>query len=1165
MLKRTVIRALCNTTAYQRGLDIYRTGKKILSLEIQPKGAVDKVSATVKGSGRNVYNTGFQYDESAERVSEAYCDCPAFRSYSGICKHCVAVLLEYGDRKSYERVEVRKQQDEEQKQAELFGQTAFPAIVSGAGQPATKTTVELKSLLNRQMYSRMIPFSGDPYFGRVELETCLKFNSVGNCFTVEFRIGCEKKYILKDVLAFVWNLDHNERVSYGKNLEFIHSEEAFSRESRGVLAFIREWVENHHGTYMARYEQLKNIAVEKVRDLNIDRKELEDLLLILGENGFKFKMNNDPETTWHAVREIPDRTLTIRKKDQGLSLEIAPVYSVTGIRYHMYFDSAKVYLVSRHELGAVEEFVTCLERLPAGRGFIDEPDVPAFVRELLPSLEKFFHCDLRDFQEGTGLECYKAAYEIYLDAPERDWITCKAFSIYGEDKFSVFDRSVSARTRDIPGEMGVFALLSRYFNGYDAQRMELALDCRAGEYGSLNGQDAAVNMKSSVITPVTQIQGMEDMTGMAAGMNGQDEGISGGIKDSEEKLYQLLNEGIPAMQKLGTVYISQAIKQMRVTKMPNIRLGVSLSAGLLNLDMDVEGMDQVQLFDILSRYDRRKKYFRLKDGSFLDVSDGQLRELSALKDGMQISDSELKKGKIQVPAYRAMYLDSQLKGGDLIRVEKDNAFRALIRNMQTMEEHKFQIPQEQEKILRGYQKEGFCWIKTLKHNQFGGILADDMGLGKTLQVIAFLWSEFQESAPGENRRALVVTPASLVFNWMSEIERFAPGLPATVVTGDVKERKALIKNAGEREVLITSYDLLKRDLKAYQKLDFAVQIIDEAQYIKNHGTQAAKAVKEIRSEFRLALTGTPVENRLSELWSIFDFLMPGFLYSYEKFRKEIELPAVQRSNSDAMERLQKMIRPFVLRRLKRDVLKDLPDKLEKDMFSPLESEQKELYEAHTERLRLMLGMSDAEFKNSRLQILAEITRLRQICCYPGLIYEGYKGNSSKLEMCMELVRNAVNGGHKILLFSQFTTMLDVLTERLKKERISFYMLTGVTSKEKRARLVKAFNEDDTSVFCISLKAGGTGLNLTAADIVIHYDPWWNLAVQNQATDRAHRIGQQNVVSVYRLFMKDTIEERIRALQEMKRELADEILSGEGIGQALISREEVLELLGRPTP
>ena len=1120
MLKRTAIRALCNTTAYQRGLDIYRTGKRIQSLDIKPKGAVDKVSATVKGSGRNVYNTGFQYDEEADRVKEPYCDCPAFRSYTGICKHCVAVLLEYGDRKAYERVEARRQQDQAKKAAETAGSSALMAGMPGAGVPATKTTVELKSLLNRQLYSRMLPFSGDPYFGRVELETCLKFNSAGNCFSAEFRIGCEKKYILKDVLAFVWNLDHNEKISYGKNLEFIHAEEAFAEGYRGVLSFIQNWVEDHYGTYMSRYESHQHMNDNvKVRDLSLNGKELEELLLTLNEGSFKMQMNHDPEFTWQAVKAVPERTLVIRKKEQGLSLELAPVYNVEGLRYHMYFDGTKVYLVSREELGVVEEFISCLERLPAGRAFIDEPDVPAFVRELLPSLEKFFHCDLRDFPEETGLECYKAAYEIYLDAPERDWVTCKAFSVYGEDKFSVFDRSVSARTRDIPGELGVFALLSKYFNGYDVQRMELALDCRDGDEGN--------------------------------------------VKASEEKLYQLLTEGIPAMQKIATVYISQSIKQMRVTKLPNIRLGVSLSAGLLNLDMDVEGMDQAQLFDILSRYDRRKKYFRLKDGSFLDVSDGQLRELSALKDGLQISESELKKGRTQVPVYRAMYLDSQLKGGDLIKVEKDNAFRALIRNMQTMEDHKFQVPPEQEKILRGYQKEGFCWIKTLKHNQFGGILADDMGLGKTLQVITFLWSEFQESVPGENRRALVVTPASLVFNWMSEIERFAPGLPATVVTGDVRERKALIKNAGEREVLITSYDLLKRDLKSYQKLDFAVQVIDEAQYIKNHGTQVAKAVKEIRSEFRLALTGTPVENRLSELWSIFDFLMPGFLYSYEKFRKEIELPAVQYSNSEAMERLQKMIRPFVLRRLKKDVLNDLPDKLEKDMFSPLESEQKELYEAHTERLRLMLGMqSDAEFRTSKLQILAEITRLRQICCYPGLVYEGYRGNSSKLEMCMELVQNAVNGGHKILLFSQFTTMLDVLAERLKKAKISFYMLTGATSKEKRAELVQAFNEDETSVFCISLKAGGTGLNLTAADIVIHYDPWWNLAVQNQATDRAHRIGQQNVVSVYRLFMKDTIEERIRALQEKKRELADEILSGEGISQALISREEVLELLGR---
>lgn len=316
----------------------------------------------------------------------------------------------------------------------------------------------------------------------------------------------------------------------------------------------------------------------------------------------------------------------------------------------------------------------------------------------------------------------------------------------------------------------------------------------------------------------------------------------------------------------------------------------------------------------------------------------------------------------------------------------------------------------------------------------------------------------------------------------------------------------------------------------------------------------------------MALTGTPVENRLSELWSIFDYLMPGFLYSYEQFRKELEIPIVQDEDERAKERLRRMIRPFVLRRLKKDVLKELPDKLEKNMYARLEGEQQSLYDAHVKRLQMMLSkQTDEEFKSSKLQLLAEITRLRQICRHPGLLYEDYKGDSAKLSMCVELIKNAVNGGHKILLFSQFTTMLELIQKELKKEDISYYLLTGATSKERRREMVNAFNEDDTSVFCISLKAGGTGLNLTSADIVIHFDPWWNLAVQNQATDRAHRIGQKNVVSVYQLFAKGTIEEKIRRLQEQKRELADQILTGNGLDSGKINREEMLESLEFGTP
>lgn len=376
------------------------------------------------------------------------------------------------------------------------------------------------------------------------------------------------------------------------------------------------------------------------------------------------------------------------------------------------------------------------------------------------------------------------------------------------------------------------------------------------------------------------------------------------------------------------------------------------------------------------------------------------------------------------------------------------------------------------------------------------------------------------------------------------------------------ERKAAIREMENGQVIITSYDVLKRDIEDYEKHVFAIQVIDEAQYIKNPATQAAKAVKKINAGFKLALTGTPIENRLSELWSIFDYLMPGFLYAYSHFRQEMELPIIAGQDENKMERLQRMIRPFVLRRLKNDVLKDLPEKLEENVYSKMEGEQLSLYDAHVQRMKLMLNkQNDQEFKQVRFEVLAELTRLREICCDPSLVFENYKGESAKSETCMELITNAVNAGHKILLFSQFTTMLERLQAQLAQAGISYYTLTGSVSKEKRMQLVEAFNQDDTNVFCISLKAGGTGLNLTAADIVIHYDPWWNIAVQNQATDRAHRIGQDKVVTVYKLVTQGTIEEKIVEMQERKKALADEVLEGTGMDTGRFSREELLELLG----
>ena len=380
----------------------------------------------------------------------------------------------------------------------------------------------------------------------------------------------------------------------------------------------------------------------------------------------------------------------------------------------------------------------------------------------------------------------------------------------------------------------------------------------------------------------------------------------------------------------------------------------------------------------------------------------------------------------------------------------------------------------------------------------------------------------------------------------------------TLNSAELDEARAI---ADEHNVVVTSYDLMRRDIDEYVEQDFARVVLDEAQYIKNPLTQVARAAKRLPAGVRFALTGTPIENRLSELWSIFDFLMPGLLGTRESFAKRFESP-VEHAEGDSAARLQALVSPFVLRRVKEDVVADLPEKIEDTVMAQLTGEQRKLYLANQDRIAQQVQHRESsEFKKDKLKVLAELTKLRQICCDPRLHYEDYKAGSAKLDTCMELVHGALDGGHRILLFSQFTGMLDIIGKRLAKEDIAFLKLTGASSKESRAKMVAQFQAGEVPVFLISLKAGGVGLNLTAADVVIHYDPWWNVAAQDQATDRAHRIGQQHTVTVYKLIAKDTIEERIMQMQESKRDLVNSVLGGDGISSALFTREDVLALLG----
>lgn len=1121
MITRTDIKELANSTSYTRGRNLYNAGK-IIGFDVTHEYDTDSVHVLVKGSGRNKYDVEIDYDVVEDEIVNLSCECPAFYSYDGICKHCVAAMLMYKD---YQDAHPEKYMSSEYEDALYEDESLeklFQGLLDSEGnldtigllhaldsvtsmemdtkRPAV-TTLSLKQLLEKQVEKRTLALVEQEAQGQVKLEPFLEIDEYMN-ISLNFKIGIQKMYILKDVITFYKHMSTGAYHEYGQKLKFTHHLEAFREEDRPLVQFICQCAKQiiRERTRPGYYDYMP-----AMKTIVLYPEQLEEFIEAMGQRPFEAAIDEEEEKIWQVTDEKLPRELTIKGEQDGITVKLKYFFGIVSNTQCIYFYKGKIYLVPLEETASIQDFLTCMANIPSRCAYIQKEDVPMFCRELLPLLEPFYICHKENF-EPADYNVIPATFEVYLDAPKKDWVTCKAEAIYGEARYNLFDLSKDTTLRDVVKEKIIEQLVMGYATSYDEKEGQVVIS-------------------------------------------------------DENQIYELLTEGITKISELAQVYVSDKLKRLKVKPSPKIVVGVSVTGNLMELSMIAEELSNQDLLELLNQYKQKKKFYRLKNGDFIDGAGEEMEVLMELAQSLQLSDEQIKAGKVEVPKYRALYLDSQLKSHQSLKTTKNKAFKELIRHMKTVEDNDFEVPDSLEGILREYQKRGFLWIKTLKHNGFGGILADDMGLGKTLQVITFLLSEYQEAKENTTLRTLIVCPASLVFNWKAELEKFAPSLKVKLLVGNTEERKALLKEQAESEILVTSYDLLKRDIKQYEGMHFNYQIIDEGQYIKNHNTQAAKAVKSIDADFKLALSGTPIENRLSELWSLFDYLMPGFLYPYARFKQELEQPIIQGKDEIAIKRLQKMIQPFVLRRLKKEVLTDLPDKLEENQYVVLSGEQQKLYDANVTKLKLLLdGQTEEDFKQSKIQILAELTKLRQICCDPSLLYEDYKGESSKLDRCMELVQSAISGGHKILIFSQFTSMLDQLKARLEKEKISYYLLTGSTSKDKRMQMVEAFNQDDTSVFCISLKAGGTGLNLTSADIVIHYDPWWNVAVQDQATDRAHRIGQTNVVSVYKLIAKGTIEENIVKVQALKKELADQVLTGEGMNTGSFTKEELLALL-----
>ena len=629
--------------------------------------------------------------------------------------------------------------------------------------------------------------------------------------------------------------------------------------------------------------------------------------------------------------------------------------------------------------------------------------------------------------------------------------------------------------------------------------------------------------------------------------------------DDLDRLGEFLDHGIAKFKEIGEVQITPTFRSLLKSTNTKMELGVSvnLTNELIDVDISSQKMSWEDIQAALKEYQEKRRYFVLSNGLLQHTQQPTIEQLAQTLHDLDISFTDFIHGKLQLPAYRAFYFAKEMQKANSLHFSSNEAFNQLINDLSKNQVKPSKLPTKLKSVLRPYQKEGFNWLSTLVNYNFGGILADEMGLGKTLQVIALLLARKKK-----NSTSLVVAPASVIYNWQNEAQKFAPELKTAVLGGTKKERALILSNANNYDLLITSYQSLNRDLESYQGLAFDIQILDEAQNIKNHQSITAQSAKVIKAHHKLALTGTPIENKLSELWSIFDYLMPNFLGSYLNFKKKFEIPIIKEEDENAENQLVEMVTPFILRRLKKDVLNDLPAKDEEIVYVTMGTKQAELYKLQTQKLIAELArQGDAEFKRAHFQIFAQITKLREICCDPHLLYENYHGNSGKLIMTIKLIKANIENGHKILLFSQFTSMLEIIQNKLAKLKIPIFVITGVTAKKERQEKIRQFNTlNKPGIFLISLKAGGTGINLTSADVVIHYDPWWNLAAENQASDRAHRMGQKHTVKIYKMVTRDSIEEKIISLQHKKADLAKIILDNHDVAQATMSKENLLKIL-----
>ena len=615
---------------------------------------------------------------------------------------------------------------------------------------------------------------------------------------------------------------------------------------------------------------------------------------------------------------------------------------------------------------------------------------------------------------------------------------------------------------------------------------------------------------------------------------------------NDEERYEFLINGVKFFEEFSILEFAKSFNEVNLMGSNDIHAIFEGQDQGLRFKYDIDGLEYSEYINVLQALEDNRDFYKTKTGRLLNLRDLGIANFFNIIDNL-IYNQEIYDGEIEVDKSKAIFIEDNIENYNLNFIRGAEILKVVSKRLESRVIEEVHGIKELNGTLRNYQVTGVNYLLSLSEMNFGGILADEMGLGKTIQVIAFLLHK-------KNKRSVVVTPTSLIYNWKEEFEKFAPSLRVGVIHGSKSARNKILDNKEDYDVLLTTYGTIKNDIEFYKNEIFDYCIIDEAQNIKNPKAQNTKIIKEINAKVKFALTGTPIENSLVELWSIFDFIMPGYLFDEKKFKKKF----VNRSEKE-IEELRSLIKPFILRRLKRDVITELPEKIEKKYYVPMTSEQKLAYKNYMKEVKLKLKTGE----DDNITIFSYLTRLRQICQDPILVNKDYTGDSGKLNVALEIIEEVIEDNNKMLVFSQFTSVLKKIEEELNIRKIRNKYLDGSTSAKERIKLVSEFNESkDPEIFLISLKAGGTGLNLTSAKFVMHMDPWWNPAIEDQATDRAHRIGQKNIVEVIKLIAKDTIEEKIIQLQEDKREIINSVMSYDSLNINNISKltnEEILDL------